>query len=72
MNQLTGKDKFNHDLIGKLTAIVGYCELMEMHLEPDCKRQLDKIKSLALDSVDMILGDKSRRTRVEEQQELFS
>lgn len=69
--QLTGKDKFNHDLIGKLTAIIGYCELMETNLQPDCKQLFEKIKTLALDSVDMVLSGESRRTRVEEQQELF-
>jgi len=43
-------------VIGKLTAIVGHCELMELEAESQQgKERLEKIMSLALDIAGMIL-----------------
>jgi len=55
---LTGVEKTKHVVIGKLTAIVGQCELLELELEAESqqgKERLEKIMSLALDIAGMIL-----------------
>ena len=75
VHQLTGTERIKHDLIGKLTAIVAHCDLIELKPDssPESKERLEKIKALALDSAEMVLmcAATVRHDSAEELQELF-
>jgi hypothetical protein len=71
VHQLTETEKTKHVLIGKLTAIIGHCELLVLEAEsPECRARLVKIKCLALDSADMVLTCAADHEHVEEHEEL--
>ena len=56
MHELSGAEKTKHVVIGKLTAIVGHCELLELEAESQHgKERLQKIISLALDIAERVL-----------------
>ena len=56
MHEISGAEKTKHVVIGKLTAIVGHCELLELEAESQQgKERLQKITSLALDIAERVL-----------------
>ena len=69
---MTGPEKTKHVVIGKLTAIVGHCEMLELEAEsPQGTDRLERIKSLAMDIAEMVLTcDHEHYERTEEQKQL--
>lgn len=68
---LTDIEKARFDVIEKMTAIVGHCELLELDADDKCTERLEKIKALAMDGADVLRTFFMRDERVEAQQELF-
>ena len=72
VHQLTAVEKTKHLVIGKLTAIVGHCELLELEAESQRgTERLQKIMSLALDIAARVLTcGHEQNERTEEQKQL--
>ena len=68
---LTDIEKARFDVIEKMTAIVGPCELLELDADDKYTELLEKIKALAMDGADVLRTFFMRDERVEAQQELF-
>jgi hypothetical protein len=53
---LTEEETLQHEILEKLTAIVGYCELvgLEEDLHAVSKERLDRVVSFALDTSELI------------------
>jgi len=71
MHEISGAEKTKHVVIGKLTAIVGHCELLELEAEsPQGKDRLERIKSLVMDIAEMVLTCDHTHERPEEQKQI--
>ena len=72
MHEITGAEKTKHVVIGKLTEIVGHCELLELEAESQRgTERLQKIISLALDIAARVLTcGHEQNERTEEQKQL--